>query len=486
MAQAQPETDPQWWRGAVIYQVYPRSFADGNGDGTGDLAGLRSRLPYLRDLGVDAIWVTPWYVSPLADGGYDVADYRAIDPAFGTLEEAELLIAEALRRWASGRSSTSSRTTSRTSTRGSRPRSPPAPAPPERDRFWFHPGKGEHGEQIPTGWVSDFQGSTWTRTTEPGRHPGRVVPAPVRAAAARPQLVAPRRRRRVRGRPAVLVRPRRRGHPDRLGRAAGQGPDAAGGAGPPRTGRAPARRPRRAARRLPRLARRRRLLRGHARPRRRGLAPGQGPVRAVPAARRDAHRVQLRLHGAAVGRQAAARVDRHHARRARPRRRARHLGAVQPRRHPPGHAVRPRGHVVRVHRQALRHPDRPGRGPAPGAGRGPADGGPARARCTSTRATSWACRRSRTCRWACCRTRCTSAPRASTPAATAAGCRCPGPATAAPYGFGSDGGSWLPQPAGWAEPDRRGAGGRPRPPPCTSTATSWRSAAPSPPWATGR
>src|SRR6201989_2061033 len=85
-----------WWRNAVIYQVYVASFADGNGDGIGDLAGVRAHLPYLRDLGVDAIWFTPWYVSPLADGGYDVADYRAIDPRFGTLEEAEALIAEAL------------------------------------------------------------------------------------------------------------------------------------------------------------------------------------------------------------------------------------------------------------------------------------------------------------------------------------------------------------------------------------------------------
>ena len=81
--------DPTWWRDAVIYEIYVRSFADGNGDGTGDLAGVRDRLLDLRSLGVDAIWFTPWYVSPLADGGYDVADYRAIDPAFGTLEEAE-------------------------------------------------------------------------------------------------------------------------------------------------------------------------------------------------------------------------------------------------------------------------------------------------------------------------------------------------------------------------------------------------------------
>ena len=78
--------DDLWWRTAVIYQVYIRSFADGNGDGTGDLAGVRSRLGYLKDLGVDALWFNPWYPSPLADGGYDVADYRAIHPAFGTLE----------------------------------------------------------------------------------------------------------------------------------------------------------------------------------------------------------------------------------------------------------------------------------------------------------------------------------------------------------------------------------------------------------------
>ncbi|MCH7232099.1 glycoside hydrolase family 13 protein [Glycomyces sp. L485] len=84
-----------WWRDAAIYQVYLRSFADGNGDGVGDLAGLRSRLPYLRDLGVDALWITPWYASPMADGGYDVADYRAIDPVFGSLAEAEALIADA-------------------------------------------------------------------------------------------------------------------------------------------------------------------------------------------------------------------------------------------------------------------------------------------------------------------------------------------------------------------------------------------------------
>jgi alpha-glucosidase len=171
VAQAQPETDPHWWRGAVIYQVYPRSFADGNGDGTGDLAGLRSRLPYLRDLGVDAIWVTPWYVSPLADGGYDVADYRAIDPAFGTLEEAELLVGEAL---ALGIRTIIDVVPNHVSDQHPWFQAALAAGPgsPERERFWFHPGKGEGGEQIPTGWVSDFQGSTWTRTTDPDGTPG--------------------------------------------------------------------------------------------------------------------------------------------------------------------------------------------------------------------------------------------------------------------------------------------------------------------------
>ena len=73
--------DVPWWRRAVVYQIYPRSFADGNGDGTGDIAGIRSRLPYLAELGVDALWISPWYRSPWNDGGYDVSDFRAINAA---------------------------------------------------------------------------------------------------------------------------------------------------------------------------------------------------------------------------------------------------------------------------------------------------------------------------------------------------------------------------------------------------------------------
>src|SRR3712207_9092783 len=78
-----------WWRTAVVYEVYLRSFADSDGDGVGDVNGLRSRLPYLVDLGVDALWVTPWYPSPMADGGYDISDHRDIDPRLGTLARSE-------------------------------------------------------------------------------------------------------------------------------------------------------------------------------------------------------------------------------------------------------------------------------------------------------------------------------------------------------------------------------------------------------------
>ena len=84
-----------WWRSAAIYQLYVRSFADGNGDGIGDLAGVRTRLSYLAGLGIDAIWFNPWYPSPMSDAGYDISDYRSIDPVFGTLADADALIAEA-------------------------------------------------------------------------------------------------------------------------------------------------------------------------------------------------------------------------------------------------------------------------------------------------------------------------------------------------------------------------------------------------------
>src|SRR5215210_4473336 len=85
----------EWWRTAVIYQIYPRSFASAKGDGMGDLPGITGRLPYLRDLGVDAVWISPFYPTPQADAGYDVADYRDVDPRFGTLADADELILQA-------------------------------------------------------------------------------------------------------------------------------------------------------------------------------------------------------------------------------------------------------------------------------------------------------------------------------------------------------------------------------------------------------
>jgi alpha-glucosidase len=161
-----------WWRHGVVYQVYVRSFADGNGDGTGDLAGLRSRLPYLRDLGVDALWVNPWYPSPLNDGGYDVADYRDIHPMFGTLVEAEALIAEA---HAHGLRVLADIVPNHTSDQHPWFQAALASGPgsPERDRYWFVDGRGPHGDQPPNDWPSTFGGRAWTRVSGRDGVPGQ-------------------------------------------------------------------------------------------------------------------------------------------------------------------------------------------------------------------------------------------------------------------------------------------------------------------------
>jgi alpha-glucosidase len=160
-----------WWRSAVIYQIYPRSFADGNGDGVGDLAGIRARLPYLAELGVDAVWFSPWYASPMADAGYDVADYRAIDPLFGTLPEAEALIRDA---HALGLRIVVDIVPNHCSDahpwfREAREAGPGAAA---RELFWFRPGRGTDGELPPNNWHSIFGGPAWTRTTNPDGTPG--------------------------------------------------------------------------------------------------------------------------------------------------------------------------------------------------------------------------------------------------------------------------------------------------------------------------
>ncbi|MFJ7331668.1 glycoside hydrolase family 13 protein [Streptomyces sp. NPDC101116] len=151
-----------WWRSAVIYQVYIRSFADGNGDGVGDIAGIRSRLPYLKSLGVDAIWINPWYKSPMADHGYDVADFREIDPVFGTVADAERLIEEA---HALGIRVIPDIVPNHTSDRHAWFRAALAAGPgsAERERYVFRAGRGPDGCEPPNDWVSCFGGPAWTR-----------------------------------------------------------------------------------------------------------------------------------------------------------------------------------------------------------------------------------------------------------------------------------------------------------------------------------
>ncbi|WP_027347052.1 glycoside hydrolase family 13 protein [Hamadaea tsunoensis] len=154
-----------WWRHAAIYQIYPRSFADGDGDGVGDITGIRARLPYLRELGIDAVWLSPWYTSPQADAGYDVADYRDIDPLFGTLADAEAFIHEAHDH--------AIRVIVDIVPNHCSDRHPwfqaalaAGPGSPERELFWFRPGRGEHGELPPNDWQSNFGGPAWTRVPD--------------------------------------------------------------------------------------------------------------------------------------------------------------------------------------------------------------------------------------------------------------------------------------------------------------------------------
>ncbi len=170
MASVTSET--AWWRSAVIYQIYPRSFADSNGDGMGDLAGITSRMPYLAELGVDALWLSPVFASPQVDHGYDISDYRAIDPRFGSLADMDALIAAA---HGHGIRVTLDFVPNHTSAQHAWFRSAVASGrgSTERARYLFRDGRGPGGEEPPNNWKSVFGGSSWTRVSEPDGTPGQ-------------------------------------------------------------------------------------------------------------------------------------------------------------------------------------------------------------------------------------------------------------------------------------------------------------------------
>ncbi len=164
--------NPPWWTSAVVYQVYPRSFADSDGDGLGDLEGIRGKLDHLADLGVDVVWLSPVYRSPQDDNGYDISDYQDIDPAFGTLAQFDALLADAHARgikvvmdlvvnhtsdehpwFVESRSSTTN---------------------PKRDWYWWRDARegmtaGEPGAE-PTNWHSAFSGPTWELDETTGQY----------------------------------------------------------------------------------------------------------------------------------------------------------------------------------------------------------------------------------------------------------------------------------------------------------------------------
>ncbi|MBQ0892844.1 glycoside hydrolase family 13 protein [Micromonospora sp. U56] len=162
---APPAADADWWRSAVVYQVYVRSFADADGDGVGDLRGIRERLPYLRDLGIDALWLTPFYTSPQVDAGYDVADYRDVDPLFGTLTDFDAMITDA---HALGLRIIIDLVPNHTSSAHPWFQAALAAGPgsPERELYLFADGRGEHGELPPNDWESIFGGPAWTRVPD--------------------------------------------------------------------------------------------------------------------------------------------------------------------------------------------------------------------------------------------------------------------------------------------------------------------------------
>lgn len=165
-------TRNEWWRTAVIYQIYPRSFASSNDSGMGNLSGIRARLPQLKELGIDAVWLSPFQKSPQKDAGYDVSDYCDVDPLFGTMSDFDELLAEAHRLGLKlivdlvpNHSSTEHIWFQQALAAG--------PGSKERDRYIFREGKGPDGNEPPNNWESVFGGPQWTRVTEADGTPGQ-------------------------------------------------------------------------------------------------------------------------------------------------------------------------------------------------------------------------------------------------------------------------------------------------------------------------
>jgi alpha-glucosidase len=164
--------DENWWRQAVVYQVYPRSFKDSNGDGLGDIRGITSKVDYIAELGVDAIWLSPFYPSALADGGYDVADYRDVDPKLGSLTDFDEMIqayhSKGIRVFADVVPNHSSDLHV-----WFQEALAAEPGSAARDRYIFRDGQGPNGELAPNDWPSHFGPTSWTRTTNEDGTPGQ-------------------------------------------------------------------------------------------------------------------------------------------------------------------------------------------------------------------------------------------------------------------------------------------------------------------------
>jgi alpha-glucosidase len=158
-------TTQRWWRDAVIYEIYVRSFSDSDGNGVGDLRGITTRLPELAGLGIDAVWLTPFYRSPMADGGYDVADYEDVDPTLGTLADFDVLLASAHEL---GLKVIVDLVPNHTSDHHPWFQAALAAGPgsPERARYIFRDGRGPGGNEAPADWHANFGGSAWTQVAD--------------------------------------------------------------------------------------------------------------------------------------------------------------------------------------------------------------------------------------------------------------------------------------------------------------------------------